>query len=190
MRVAARDCVWRQDRRLCLGGSWALREVHNADNDASKHRSGNCSAVVIAGFGRRLTAGIRLRCSGGVYIGSAQVYVGPRAGNSGQPYAVPDAAYVPSYGPPAYALGMMCRPPLTGRAMHRVRCAGYYLCAGLCTTSAYSAPPVAVYGARPTVGTRAYVSPYAAGFAPRPPAVVPYGNGGRCVVSNGRVFWN
>jgi hypothetical protein len=113
---------------------------------------------------------------GGVYIGSAQVYVGPRAGNGGQPYAVPDAAYVPGYGPPANAPGYGVPGPAYAP--------------GYAPLPAYPAPPVAVYGARPTVGTRAYVSPYAAEFAPRPPAVVPYGNGSRCVVSNGRVFCN
>lgn len=128
---------------------------------------------------------------GGVYIGSAQVYVGPRAGNGGQPYAVPDAAYVPGYGPPAYAPGYDVPTSAYGPGY----APGYGVpgpayAPGYAPAPAYPAPPVAVYGARPTVGTRAYVSPYAAEFAPRPPAVVPYGNGGRCVVSNGRVFCN
>ena len=106
---------------------------------------------------------------GGVYINSARVYVAPGVGNGEQPYAVPDPAYAPGYAPP-YGAPRSAFGPAYG------------------PTPAYRAPPLAVYGARPTVGMRRYASPYPAEYAPRPPAAVPYDGGSQCVVSYGRVF--
>lgn len=106
---------------------------------------------------------------GGVYIGSAQVYAGPGAGNGGQPYAVPGAAYVPGYGP--------------GYAVPDVGYAPTYA-----PVPAYRAPPLAVYGAGPSVGPRAYGSPYPTEYAPRPPVAVPYASGDNCVISYGRMY--
>ena len=111
---------------------------------------------------------------GGVYIGSAQVYVGPGAGNGGQPYAVPGAAYGPGYVPPAYGPGYGVPAPAYAPTY--------------APAPVYPAPPLAVYGARPNVGVRAYASPYAAELAPRPPAPVPYGRGNNCVIGYGRVL--
>jgi hypothetical protein len=111
---------------------------------------------------------------GGVYIGSAQVYTAPGAGNGGQPYAVPGAAYGPGYGPPAYAPGYGVPAPAYAPAYAPV--------------PAYRAPPVAVYGAGPTVVTRPYPYSYPTEYAPRPPAPVPYASGNNCVFSYGRLF--
>jgi hypothetical protein len=119
---------------------------------------------------------------GGVYIGSAQVYVAPGAGNGGQPYVAPGAAY----GPPVYGPGYV--PPAPAYEPGYAVPNGGYAPTYYAPVPAYRAPPVAVYGAR-----RTYVSPYAAEYAPRPPVAVPYGNGnGRnCVVAHhGRVFCN
>ena len=126
---------------------------------------------------------------GGVYIGSAQVYVGPGNGNgNGQaPYVVPGRAYVPGpayvpgYGPPAPAYAPEAYGPEYGVP------GGAYAPA-YAPAPVYRAPPVAVYGARPPVGARAYVSPYPAEYAPRPPVAVPYNGGSRCVVAYGRMI--
>jgi hypothetical protein len=97
---------------------------------------------------------------GGVYIGSARVYVTPHAKRLEPPYAAP------SYDPDYYA------PPPVRRAP-----AAYY-------GPTYGAPYVGrqpVY-APPPYGVRepGYVPPYAVDYAPRPPVGVPYGN--RCYV--------
>jgi len=123
---------------------------------------------------------------GGVYIGSAQVYVGPGNGNGGQGFAVPGAAYVPGYGPPAGGFVQPSYGP-------PVYAPGYAVPAPAYTPtyvpgSRYPAPLTA-YGARPTVGV--LVPPYAVELAPRPPVVVPFdGGNNNCVVSHGRVFCN
>jgi hypothetical protein len=107
---------------------------------------------------------------GGVYIGSAQVYVTPGPKHI-EPYAAP--TYDPNYAPSGY--------------VHRRH--GYYNGVG-----PYVTPP---YGLREPVyapspyGVRepAYVPPYEVEYAPRPPAGVPYGS--RCYVdpAYGRVAY-
>ena len=115
---------------------------------------------------------------GGVYIGSAQVFTGPGAGNGGQPYVVPGAAYgppayAPGYGAPAYAPGYGVPGP------------GY--APAYAPVPVYRGPPVAVYVAGPIV-TRPYGYSYPTEYAPRPPAPIPYANGNNCVFSYGRMF--
>jgi len=120
---------------------------------------------------------------GGVYIGSAQVYVGPgpAVGNGQLPYAVPGPAYVPGYGPPAPAYVPEAYGPDYG-----VPGAAY--APAYAPAPVYGAPPLSAYGARPTLRARAYVPPYAAEYAPRPPVAVPYNGGRRCVAAYGRVI--
>jgi len=108
---------------------------------------------------------------GGVYIGSAQVYAGPGAGNGGQPNATPPGA---AYGPPAFGPGYVVPAPAYAPTY--------------APPAVYPAPPPSVYGARPTVGVPADGSPYAAEFAPRPLAPVPYGRGNHCMFSYGRML--
>jgi hypothetical protein len=101
---------------------------------------------------------------GGVYIGSAQVYVTPGPRHI-EPYAAP--TYDPNYAPSGY-----------GYRRH-----GYYN--GVNGVGPYVTPP---YGLREPVyapspyGVRepAYGPPYAVEYAPRPPAGVPYGS--RCYI--------
>jgi hypothetical protein len=127
---------------------------------------------------------------GGVYIGSAQVYVGPGNGNgNGQaPYAVPGPAYVPGpsyvpgYGPPAPAYAPEAYGPEYGVP------GGAYA-----PGPGYGPPPLSAYGARPAARVRTYVSPYPTEYypteyAPRPPVGVPYNGGRRCVAAYGRVI--
>jgi hypothetical protein len=110
---------------------------------------------------------------GGVYIGSAQVYVTPGPKHI-EPYAAP--TYDPNYAPSGY-----------GHRRH-----GYYN--GVNGVGPYVTSP---YGLREPVyapspyGVRepAYGPPYAVEYAPRPPAGVPYGS--RCYVdpNYGRVTY-
>jgi hypothetical protein len=100
---------------------------------------------------------------GGVYIGSAQVYVTPGPKHI-EPYAAP--TYDPNYAPSGYY-------------GHRHR--GYYNGVG----PAYVTPPYGlrepVYAPSPYGRAPVYApSPYAVDYAPRPPAGVPYN--GRCYV--------
>jgi len=118
---------------------------------------------------------------GGVYIGSAQVYVAPNPGNGYAPNVVPGPAYVPGYGPPAAAYV----PEPYGPDYAVPAPAPAYVPAPV-----YGAPPLSAYGAQPMVRPRAYVSPYPVEYAPRPPAVVPYNGGGRCVAAYGRWICN
>jgi hypothetical protein len=97
---------------------------------------------------------------GGVYIASARVYVAPGPGNGDPPYAAPGAAYGPYAPPPAY------------------RAPAYYGAPGV-----YSAPPSYIEP------EPVYPSAYAADYAPRPPAAIPYNGGGRCVVNLGYGRW-
>jgi hypothetical protein len=106
---------------------------------------------------------------GGVYIGTAKVYVSPHARRYEQPYAAP--SYDPYYAPPpvrrapaAYYGPTYVAPPYVGRE------------------PVYAPPPY-------NVREPAYVPPYAVDYAPRPPAGVPYGN--RCYVdpNYGRVAY-
>src|SRR5258705_13787986 len=107
MRVAAPDCVWRQDAQDFaweVGGPY--REVHTMLTTMYR----TIALAIAALWSLPVSAGDLPPASvyvapGGVYIGSAQVYVGPRAGNGGQPHAVPGAAPVPRHGPPAHAPG-------------------------------------------------------------------------------------
>ena len=113
---------------------------------------------------------------GGVYINSARVYVAPPPTNADPSYAVP----APSYGvpQPSYAVP---QPTYEGPA---------YLPPG----SSYG-PPVSAYGQarvyapppRPYVKREPayYARIYEEDYAPRPPAVVPYGRAQRCVIPLG-----
>jgi hypothetical protein len=117
---------------------------------------------------------------GGVYIGSARVYVAPNAGNGEQTYVVP--GHAPSYSPhhaphhaPAYAPGYLpeYEPPRAGYAP------------AYAPAPVYRAAPLPVYSGRP----RVYASPYQTEYVPRPPAVVPFQNSGRhCIVHHGRTY--
>ncbi len=111
---------------------------------------------------------------GGIYIGSARVYVAPNAGNGEQAYVVPGPAYGPHYAPPAhvptYSLGYA--------PQHHAPGAGY----APAHVPAYR--PAPVYSARP----RVYASPHAAEFVPRPPAVVPYNDARHCLMYQGRLY--
>jgi hypothetical protein len=107
---------------------------------------------------------------GGVYIGSAQVYVTPGPKHI-EPYAAP--TYDPNYAPSGY-----------GYRRH-----GYYNGVG----PAYVTPP---YGREPGYAPSLYgrepgyaQPPYAADYAPRPPAGVPYNS--RCYIdpTYGRVAY-
>jgi hypothetical protein len=110
---------------------------------------------------------------GGVYIANARVYVAPGAGN-GEPYVAPGPAYgAPGYGAPGYGA------PGYGAPGPAYRAPAYYGAPG----SAYSAPPVYV---EPEPG---YRPAYAAEYAPRPPASIPYTGGSRCVVNLGYGRW-
>src|SRR5258705_10394733 len=105
MRVAAPDCVWRQDAQDFaweVGGPY--REVHTMLTTMYR----TIALAIAALWSLPVSAGDLPPASvyvapGGVYIGSAQVYVGPRAGNGGQPHAPPGAAPGPGYGAPALA---------------------------------------------------------------------------------------
>jgi len=103
---------------------------------------------------------------GGVYIGSAQVYVTPGPKHI-EPYAAP--TYDPNYAP-------------TGYYGHRHR--GYYNGVG----PAYAPPYGPAYA--PPYGPVYAPSPYAIDYAPRPPVGVPYN--GRCYVdpAYGRTYCN
>jgi hypothetical protein len=101
---------------------------------------------------------------GGVYIASARVYVAPGPGNGEPPYVAPG----PAYGPPGYVA-----PPPAYRAPAIYGAPG----------SVYAPPPV--YPEREP----GYPSAYAAEYVPRPPAAIPYGGGGRCVVNLGYGRW-
>jgi hypothetical protein len=97
---------------------------------------------------------------GGVYIGSAQVYVTPGPKHI-EPYAAP--TYDPNYAPSGY-----------GYRRH-----GYH------GVGPYVAPPYGlrepVYAPSPYGRAPVYApSPYAVEYAPRPPAGVPYN--GRCYI--------
>jgi hypothetical protein len=107
---------------------------------------------------------------GGVYIGSAQVYVTPGPKHI-EPYAAP--TYDPNYAPSGY--------------VHRPH--GYYHGVG----PAYVTPP---YGREPGYAPSLYgrepgyaQPPYAVDYAPRPPAGVPYNT--RCYIypAYGRVAY-
>jgi hypothetical protein len=115
---------------------------------------------------------------GGVYIAAARVFVAPGAGAAEPPYAAPGAAYgAPGYGPPGPAYGAPGYAPLS--PAHGTP--AYYRGPG-----AYSAPP-AYIEPEPV-----YRSAYAAEYAPRPPAAIPYSGyngGGRCVVNLGYGRW-
>lgn len=102
---------------------------------------------------------------GGVYIASAQVYVRPANGDA--PYAAPGPSYyAPGYAPaPTYAPGYVSPRPL-------YRAPAYNGAYG----PAYPAPSVYI---APEPG---YASAYATDLPPRPPALVPYNNTGRCVI--------
>jgi hypothetical protein len=110
---------------------------------------------------------------GGVYIAAARVFVAPGAGAAEPPYAASGAAYGapgPAYGAPGYAPP----PPAYGAP-------AYYRAPG-----AYSAPPPYIEP------ERVYRSAYAAEYAPRPPAAIPYSGyngGGRCIVNLGYGRW-
>jgi hypothetical protein len=121
---------------------------------------------------------------GGVYIGSAQVYVGPGNGNGGQTYAVPGAAYVPGYGPPAAGYVQPSYGPPAYAPGYGAPGPAYV--PSYVPAPAYEPPPLSVYGARPAA--RVYVSPYATEYAPRPPVAVPFNGGRRCVAAYGRVI--
>jgi hypothetical protein len=118
---------------------------------------------------------------GGVYIGSAQVYVTPPS-KHGDPYAAP--TYDPNYAPSGYVQ----RPH------------GYYHGVG----PAYVTPPYgrepgyapSPYGREPGYAPTLYgrepgygPPPYAVDYAPRPPAGVPYNS--RCYIdpTYGRVAY-
>ncbi len=113
---------------------------------------------------------------GGVYIASARVYVAPGAGNGEPPYVAPGPAYGPqgyvtpgpAYGAPPYA-----PPPPAYRAPAIYGTTG----------PVYAAPPA--YAEREP----GYPSAYAAEYVPRPPAAIPYGGGGRCIVNLGYGRW-
>src|SRR5258705_3495091 len=85
MRVAAPDCVWRQDAQDFaweVGGPY--REVHTMLTTMYR----TIALAIAALWSLPVSAGDLPPASvyvapGGVYIGSAQVYVGPRAGNGG-----------------------------------------------------------------------------------------------------------
>jgi hypothetical protein len=107
---------------------------------------------------------------GGVYIGSAQVYVTPGPKHI-EPYAAP--TYDPNYAPSGY--------------VHRPH--GYHHGVG----PAYVTPP---YGREPGYAPSLYgrepgyaPPPYAVDYAPRPPAGVPYNS--RCYIdpTYGRVAY-
>lgn len=105
---------------------------------------------------------------GGIYIGSAKVYVAPGLDNGERPYAAP--TYAPGYGP---------HPIHPAPAYYGVNGPAYYGANG----AAYIAPPA--YAVRGP----AYGHPHAVEFSPRPPAAVP--NNGRCYVdlNYGRVMF-
>src|SRR5262245_49595097 len=116
---------------------------------------------------------------GGVFISSGHVYVAPGVANAPPPYVEPGPAYAPGYvaPAPAYAPGYVTPYApgyVTPRSVYR---APAYYGAG----SVYAPPPPYIERGP------AYVSPYAAEFAPRPPAALPYDGGGRCVDGYGRV---
>ena len=98
---------------------------------------------------------------GGVYIASAHVHVGTE--NGYPTYGAPGATY---YAPPAYAPGYV--PP--GQVY---RAPAFYGA----TRSVYPAQPA-------YVDQRSeYSFTYVEEFPPRPPALVPYGGGERCVTN-------
>ncbi len=99
---------------------------------------------------------------GGVYIASGNVYVRP--GNVDPPYAAPSPMYYAPPPGPAYAPGYV--PP--GQVYR---------------APAFYGATRSVYPARPAyVDQRSeYSSTYVEEFPPRPPALVPYGGGERCV---------
>ena len=117
---------------------------------------------------------------GGVYINSARVYVAPSANDPSYPvpaptYGAPQSSYAPGYAP-GYAVPQQT---YEGPA---------YLPPG----PSYGLPPVSAYGqARAQAAPpRPYVKPahvrvYEDNYAPRPPAVVPYGRMQRCVIPLG-----
>lgn len=108
---------------------------------------------------------------GGVYIGSARVYVAPNAGNGEQSYVTP--GYAPHAHTPTYA------------PTHAPNYAPEYQAPG------YAPAYVPAYRAAPAYTTRprVYASPYQTEYVPRPPAVVPYQNSGRhCIVHHGRTY--
>jgi hypothetical protein len=106
---------------------------------------------------------------GGVYIGSAQVYVTPGPKHI-EPYAAP--TYDPNYAPSGY-----------GHRRH-----GYYNGVGPYVTSPYGREPVyapSLYGREPGYAP----PPYAVDYAPRPPAGLPHNS--RCYIdpTYGRVAY-
>jgi len=117
---------------------------------------------------------------GGVYIASARVFVAPGVGNGQPTYVEPAPTYAPGYVAPGYVVPGPVTPAPT------------YAPGYVTPRPAYPAP--AYYGAGPVYAPPpvyidrepAYLPPYAAEFAPRPPAALPY-NGGRCVDGYGRV---
>ena len=116
---------------------------------------------------------------GGVYIANARVYVAPGPGNGEPPYVAPGPAYgAPGYGAPGYGAPGYGAPgygaPGYGVPGPAYRAPAFYGAPG----SAYSAPP-AYIEPEPV-----YPSAYAAEYAPRPPASIPYSGGGRCVVKS------
>src|SRR5712671_4093476 len=112
---------------------------------------------------------------GGVYINSARVYVAPSANDPSYPvpapYGAPQSSYAPGYAVPQQTYeGPAYLPP----------------------GPSYGLPPVSAYGqARAQAAPpRPYVKPahvrvYEDNYAPRPPAVVPYGRMQRCVIPLG-----
>jgi hypothetical protein len=117
---------------------------------------------------------------GGVYIGSAQVYVTPGPKHI-EPYAAP--TYDPNYAPSGY--------------VHRRH--GYYNGVGPYVTPPYGREPgyaPSLYGREPGYAPSLYgrepgygPPPYAVDYAPRPPAAVPYNS--RCYIdpTYGRVAY-
>jgi hypothetical protein len=95
---------------------------------------------------------------GGVYIGTAQVFVAPPSKHI-EPYAAP--SYDPGFAPTGY---------------YGYRHRGYYHGVG----PAYGVPPYGpAYGA-PPYGPVYAPSPYAVDYAPRPPVGVPFRS--RCYI--------
>ena len=126
---------------------------------------------------------------GGVYIAAARVFVAPGAGSAEPPYVAPGTAYgvsdpaygAPGYGPPPSAYGA---PAYSAPAYYGAPAYGAPAYHG--APGAYSAPP-AYIEPEPV-----YRSAYAAEYAPRPPAAIPYNGhngGGRCVVNLGYGRW-
>jgi hypothetical protein len=119
---------------------------------------------------------------GGVYIAAARVFVAPGAGAAEPPYVAPGTAYgAPGYAPPPSAYGA---PAYSTPAYYGAPAYGAPAYHG--APGAYSTPP-AYIEPEPV-----YRSAYAAEYAPRPPAAIPYNGhngGGRCVVNLGYGRW-